>query len=67
MRTNIEIDDELMERILQTGEFKTKKEAVNEGLKLLLDRINQQKIRDYRGKLTWSGDLNAMRTDVDDS
>ncbi|MBO6535352.1 MAG: type II toxin-antitoxin system VapB family antitoxin [Balneolaceae bacterium] len=67
MRTNIEIEDELMDQVLEKGAFKTKKEAVNEGLKLLLDRINQQKIRDYRGKLTWSGDLNAMRTDVDDS
>jgi Arc/MetJ family transcription regulator len=65
MRTNIEIEDELMERILKTGEFKTKKGAVNEGLKLLLDRINQQKIRDHRGKLTWSGDLDAMRTDAE--
>ncbi|MCR9131097.1 MAG: type II toxin-antitoxin system VapB family antitoxin [bacterium] len=65
MRTYIEIEDELMERILQTGEFKTKKEAVNEGLKLLLDRINQQKIRDFRGKLNWSGDLGEMRTDAE--
>ncbi len=65
MRTYIEIEDELMERILQTGEFKTKKEAVNEGLKLLLDRITQQKIRDYRGKLTWFGDLDAMQTDAE--
>lgn len=65
MRTNIEIDDELMERILKTGEFRTKKEAVNEGLKLLLERINQQKIRSQKGKLHWSGELDKMRTDVE--
>ena len=64
MRTNIEIDDELMDEILKEGSFKTKKEAVSEGLKLLLNRLHQRKIRSYKGKLTWSGNLDSMRTDV---
>jgi Arc/MetJ family transcription regulator len=64
MRTNIEIDDELMDEIFKEGSFKTKKEAVSEGLKLLLNRLHQRKIRSYKGKLTWSGNLDSMRTDV---
>jgi len=64
MRTNIDIDDELMEKALKAGPYKTKKEAVNEGLKLLIDRKNQQKIRKYRGKLKWEGDLDQMRTNL---
>ena len=64
MRTNIEIDDELMDEILKEGSFKTKKEAVSKGLKLLLNRLHQRKIRSYKGKLTWSGNLDSMRTDV---
>jgi Arc/MetJ family transcription regulator len=65
MRTNIEIEDQLMDQVLKEGSFKTKKEAVTEGLKLLLERINQQKIRAYRGKLHWSDDLDKMRTDAE--
>lgn len=64
MRTNIDIDDELMEKALKAGPYKTKKQAVNEGLKLLIDRKNQQKIRKYRGKLKWEGDLDQMRTNL---
>ena len=64
MRTNIEIDDELMDEIFKEGSFKTKKEAVSEGLKLLLNRLHQRKIRSYKGKLRWSGNLDSMRTDV---
>lgn len=64
MRTNIEIDDELMDKVLKEGSFKTKKEAVSEGLKLLADRLNQRKIRGYRGKLSWVGDLEEMRLDA---
>ena len=64
MRTNIEIDDELMNEVLKEGSFNTKKEAVTEGLKLLLNRLHQRKIRSYKGKLTWSDNLDSMRTDV---
>ena len=64
MRTNIDIDDELMEKALKAGPFKTKKEAVTEGLKLLVERKNQRRIRSYRGKLKWEGDLEEMRTNL---
>ena len=61
MRTNIIIDDNLMQQTLQATGIKTKKEAVEQGLKLLLQKSQQQKIRDLRGKLNWEGDLAEMR------
>jgi Arc/MetJ family transcription regulator len=63
MRTNIVIDDNLMTKALNASGYKTKKETVEEALKLLITMKNQTKIRKYRGKLTWEGDLDKMRTD----
>jgi Arc/MetJ family transcription regulator len=63
MRTNIVIDDRLMDQALALSGLKTKKETVEEALKLLISLKSQARIRDYRGKLNWEGDLNAMRTD----
>ena len=61
MRTNIIIDDNLMQQTLQATGIKTKKEAVEQGLKLLLQKSQQQKIRDLRGKQHWEGDLSEIR------
>ena len=63
MRTNIVIDDELMKQVLKLSGLKTKREAVEAGLKTLLRLKRQEQIRDYRGKLRWEGDLGAMRRD----
>lgn len=63
MRTNIVIDDELMNKALEVSGLKTKKETVEEALRLLITLRNQANIRKYRGKLKWEGDLDAMRTD----
>lgn len=63
MRTNIIIDDLLMNEALLVSGYKTKKETVEEGLKLLIAMKKQSKIRQYRGKMHWEGDLEAMRTD----
>ena len=64
MRTNIVTDDRLMSEALQVSGYKTKKEAVEEGLKLLIAMRKQAKIRELRGTLSWEGDLEAMRIDV---
>lgn len=61
MRTNIVIDDKLMSDALKASGFKTKKEAVEEGLKLLIRRNKQHEIRKFRGKLNWEGDLKELR------
>jgi Arc/MetJ family transcription regulator len=63
MRTNIVIDDRLMAEALKVSGLKTKREAVEAGLKALIRLQQQEDIRRYRGKLTWEGDLDAMRID----
>jgi Arc/MetJ family transcription regulator len=63
MRTNIVIDDKLMRDTLRTTGLKTKREAVELGLRTILRLGKQAEIRRLRGKLDWRGDLNAMRTD----
>lgn len=62
MRTNIVIDDELMEAALKTSKLKTKKDAVEEGLKLLIQRKKQENLKTLKGKLIWEGNLEDMRT-----
>jgi Arc/MetJ family transcription regulator len=63
MRTNIVIDDALMADAMRATGARTKREAVELGLRTLVDLRRQQEIRSHRGKLSWSGDLDAMRTD----
>ena len=63
MRTNIVIDDQLMKDTLRATGLKTKREAVELGLRTLLRLRQQEEIRRFRGKLHWEGDLEAMRAD----
>ena len=56
MRTNIVIDDSLMQAAMTAGNFKTKKDAVEEGLRLLARRKIYQDLRALRGKIHWSLD-----------
>ena len=62
MRTNIVIDDNLMTQALQATGLSTKKEVVEQGLKLLVKRQKQQAIRSLRGKIKWEGNLDKMRS-----
>ncbi len=62
MRTNIDIDDKLMADVLKATGLKTKKDAVELGLRTLLRLSRQANIRKYRGKLDWQGDLDDMRS-----
>ncbi len=63
MRTNIVIDDKLMADALKATGAKTKKEAVELGLRTLLQMSRQSEVRRLRGKVQWQGDLDAMRRD----
>jgi len=63
MRTNIVIDDALMDEALRVTGLRTKREAVELGLKTLIQLKKQEKIKNFRGKLAWEGDLEAMRRD----
>lgn len=63
MRTNIVIDDKLMAEALRATGLKTKREAVELGLRTLLRLSRQAELRRLRGRLAWQGDLDAMRID----
>jgi Arc/MetJ family transcription regulator len=63
MRTNIVIDDKLMKETLRLTGLKTKREAVDLGLRTLLRLRLQAQFRRVRGKLNWQGDLDRLRTD----
>lgn len=63
MRTNIEIDEDLIAEAMKVSGHKTKKATVEEGLKLIIQLNQQSKIKKLKGKLTWEGDLEKMRID----
>ena len=63
MRTNIVIDDDLMRDALKATGAKTKREAVEMGLRKLLQLRKQQQIKSLRGRIHWQGDLERMRVD----
>ena len=61
MRTNIEIDDELMQQAMRSIGARTKKAVVETALRLLVKTHAQTGIRRLRGKVQWHGDLNKSR------
>ena len=61
MRTNIDIDDRLMRQAMRSSGARTKRAAVEEGLRLLIRTRNQKGVRRLRGKVTWEGDLATSR------
>lgn len=63
MRTNIDIDDELMSAAMAAGPYKTKKEAVEAGLALLKRQAAYREILKWKGKLQWGWDEHEPRLD----
>jgi Arc/MetJ family transcription regulator len=63
MRTNVVIDDELMDEALRLSGLTTKRATIEQALKLLINLKRQNSIKEFRGKLKWEGDLAAMRKD----
>ncbi|NQT93083.1 MAG: type II toxin-antitoxin system VapB family antitoxin [Lentisphaerae bacterium] len=63
MRTNVVIDDLLMSRALRSSGCRTKRSAIESGLRLLVQVNSQKKIRSLKGKINWEGDLDEMRKD----
>jgi Arc/MetJ family transcription regulator len=63
MRTNVVIDDELMSRAIRSSGCRTKRSAIESGLRLLVQVSSQRKLRSLRGKISWEGDLDDMRRD----
>ena len=59
-RTNIEIDDELIARVMHRYGFRTKREAVDYALRILIRRLSREEVLALQGS-GWEGDLDAMR------
>ena len=64
MRTNIEIDDELMNKALKYSKLKTKKEIINEALNEYVKYQMRLRLLSLKGKVKWVGDLDKMRRNV---
>ena len=64
MRTNVVIDDALMDEALKVSGLKTKRQAIEEGLRLLVRTRRQAGVRRLRGALRWKGSLDDMRRDA---
>ena len=63
MRTNIVLDEDLIERARQLTGIKTKKQVIQEALRVLIRLREQEQVRSLRGKLHWQGDLEETRQD----
>jgi len=61
MRTNIVIDEELISEAMKLSGAPTKRQVIEESLRLLVRLKRQERIRGARGKLQWTGDLHEMR------
>ena len=61
MRTNIDIDDRLMRQAMRSSGARTKRAAVEQGLRLLIQTRGQSSLRRLRGKVVWNGDLDISR------
>jgi len=63
MRTNIDLDDELMHQALRVTGERTKRAVVHRALRLLVNSAAQTGIRGLKGKVRWTGHLDATRQD----
>ena len=61
LRTNIELDEKLVNEAMKLTHIKTKKELVNYAIEELVHKIKRKKILDLEGKVEWAGDLSEMR------
>ena len=61
MRTNIVLDDQLVEQARKLTGIKTKKELIHEALRMMIRLRQQGEIRSLRGKLKWEGNLDEQR------
>ena len=61
VRTNVVLDEKLIKKALELGGYKTKKAAIEAGLRLVVQMNSQKRLRSLRGKVLWEGDLDEMR------
>ena len=63
MKTHVEIDDQVLDEVMRMGRFQSKKAAINAALSEYLQRMKRLDLLAMRGKVSWSGDLEALRSD----
>lgn len=61
LRTNIELDEKLVNEAMKLTHIKTKKELVNYAIEELVHKIKRKKILNLEGKVEWTGELSEMR------
>lgn len=61
MRTNIDIDEDLIKKAMMLTGIKTKKGVVEAALAQMVSLKKQERLKDLRGKLKWEGNLDEMR------
>jgi Arc/MetJ family transcription regulator len=62
MRTNIELDDELMKQALLLSKINTKKDVIHEALKNYVGLMKRKQLLELKGKVKWEGDIKEMRS-----
>ena len=66
VKTHIELDDALLEEVFRMGRFSTKKAAVNTALAEYAKLLKRRELLQMQGKVSWSGDLDALRANRTD-
>jgi Arc/MetJ family transcription regulator len=62
MRTNIELDDHLVQQALNLSKIRTKREVVEEALKTYVASLKKKQLLSLKGKVVWEGNLQQMRS-----
>ncbi len=62
MRTNIDIDDKLLKEAMKYAKLSSKKELINHALDEYIRLQKRKKLMALRGKITWEGNLDEMRS-----
>lgn len=62
MRTNIDLDEDLLREAMKLSKISTKKEVVNAGLQEIINLHRVASLKELQGKVKWVGNLEKMRT-----
>ena len=61
MRTHIELDADVIDQVMNLGQFSSKKAAVNTALLELAQSLKRRQLLALRGKVAWQGNLDTLR------
>jgi Arc/MetJ family transcription regulator len=63
MYTHVEVDESTLTQVMALGAFASKKAAINSALAEMAKTLKRRELLAQRGKLPWTGDLNALRAE----